>query len=91
LGFVTLYKTKSLLKHTVTVSGLETGIEYTFQVGDSTRGLMSEEQTLTIDTDGTVNLKNADRENSFFVRLTAFYAALIDTLRSLKTILMFFI
>ncbi len=91
LGFVTLYKTKSLLKHTVTVSGLETGIEYTFQVGDRTRGLMSEEQTLTIDADGTVNLKNTDRENNFFVRLTAFYAALIDTLRSLKTILMFFI
>ncbi len=80
-----------LLKHTLTISCLETGVAYSFIVGDSARGLMSDEQTLTIDADGDVRLNNTGSETNFFAQLIAVYAALAGALRSLKTIFMFFI
>ena len=91
LGFVTLDKTISLLKHTVCVSGLETGAAYTFQVGDSARSLLSAEHTFTISPNGDVRLNTNGVEQGFFAQLIAVYAALAGALRSLKTIFMFFI
>jgi hypothetical protein len=57
-GFFAFNRSIPLVSHTVTISGLETGIAYTFSVGDSARGLMSEDQTLTIGTDGEVRLNS---------------------------------
>lgn len=78
---------RTLLKHTVTVRGLKTGASYSFSAGDSARGLMSAEQTLSLDADGNIRSGGDD----FFTRLNAFFTTLAGVLNSLRTILLFFV
>lgn len=78
---------RTLLKHTLRISGLKNGVEYTFRVGDNARGLMGGFQTLLRRANGDIELNRADDGNIFFKNLTDFFAAVIDFFKSLKTIL----
>ena len=87
-GFLTLYKTKSLLKHTITVSGLETGVEYSFQAGDSARGLMSKAESFSIGAGGEIH-QTVKSTRLFFEKLMVVFELIINAFRSLDTILRF--
>ena len=89
LGFLKLYKTVSLLTHTVSVSGLETGVEYTFSIGDSARGLMSSPVPFTISPNGEIH-QNNQTGNEFFTKLIAVFELIITAFHSIGTIFKFF-
>ena len=88
LGFMTLTKTRVLVKHTVTVSGLEPGAEYTFRAGDSNRGLMSESRAFSVDENGGITPGNSSSDDGGFF---GFLMKVVEFVLSLRTILLFFI
>jgi len=81
---------RTLLKHSVTVGGLETGTAYTFIAGDRTRNWMSGANAFTVNADGDIEMNNANGENDFFKQLAGFFTAVIEVLSSLNTIVRFF-
>ncbi len=89
-GFTDIEVRRTLLKHTVTVSGLTAGASYTFSAGDAARGLMSAQQTLTLDANGDVRF-NKGGGNDFYARLLDFFSTAANVLVSLRTVVMFLV
>lgn len=88
LGFMQLTKARVLLKHSVTVTGLGTGTDYTFLAGDSHRGLLSESRVFSVDENGGItNGEASTGEGGFF----GFLMKVVEFVLSLRTILLFFI
>lgn len=89
LGFLTLYKTISLVKHTVTVSGLKPGVDYIYSVGDNARGWMSKSANFSINSNGEIQ-QHAKTADAFFVKLIALLKQIFTAFKSISTILHFF-
>ena len=88
-AFTEIEVTRILLKHTVTISGLEPGQSYTFKIGDSERELMSETLSFTITTSGDVEENDASA-NEFWGKLLSFFTKVFEFFLSFQTILNLF-
>ncbi|NLX92834.1 MAG: hypothetical protein GXZ02_03040, partial [Clostridiales bacterium] len=88
-AFTEIEVTRILLKHTVTISGLEPGQTYTFRIGDSERELMSETLSFTITTSGDVEENDASA-NEFWGKLLSVFTKVFEFFLSFQTILNLF-
>lgn len=82
---------RTLLKHTVTISGLETGVEYSFKAGDQSRDFISMAQTLTLASNGNIEQGEAGSDSNFLKKLADFFADVFVMLKSVGTIVRFFV
>ncbi len=89
LGFTTLYKTKSLLKHTVTISGLEAGKAYSYKIGDSEKNLMSGTLEFRITKNGEIETGSTTDSRDFFTEFLDLFKVIYTFVLSFNEILKF--
>ena len=82
---------RTLLTHSVTVSGLEPGQTYTCSIGDNARQSMSGKMTFTVLATGDVEQTSAVTTNVYWDNLLAFILQTIGFFRSLQTVLHLFV
>ena len=87
LGFISLDKTRSLLSHRIIVSGLKTGVQYTYSIGDKEKGLMSETAAFSINKNGQIIEQG---KNDFFSKIIEFFKKLISFFKKFNTVLNLF-
>lgn len=80
---------RTLLTHSVTISGLEPGQTYTCRIGDSERDSMSETLSFAITASGDVE-ENDTGENEFWGKLLSFFTKVFEFFLSFQTILNLF-
>lgn len=85
-GVMTLNEPRVLLKHTVTINGLESGVNYSFKIGDSGKNYMSAATIFSIDENGNIQNGSADGENDFFSSLLSNLTKILEVVLSFKTI-----
>jgi hypothetical protein len=85
-GVMTLNEPRVLLKHTVTINGLESGVNYSFKIGDSGKNYMSAATIFSIDGNGNIQNGSADGENDFFSSLLSNLTKILEVVLSFKTI-----
>lgn len=86
-GFIRLSKTRSLLRHSLTLKGLEKDTAYRIKLGDSEKGLMSEAYTLTIAGGGDISLTQENEKRfdlSFISGILVFVRSVLTVLNMLR-------
>ena len=89
-NFMTLSKPRTVLKHTVVISGLETGQTYSFSIGDKEKGLMSETSTFKVRANGEIKTDGIKDINDFFTKLSEFLKKIFEFIFSFNGIIKLF-